>query len=314
MLAVERPDYMASGDKEMKLMSKPLASMTGYARASASAEGSNFQVEMKSVNARGLDVRMRLASGLEALEIPARKRISAALSRGSISLSITLQREGAGGEVAINEQALGAVLDALDALSGRIEADRPRLDGILGLKGVLELRDAQLGVTAEENLHAAIMQALDQCLVDLHQSRRAEGDHLREILLNQIDQIEILVSQADAHPSRAQETILSRLRKQISDLEGTGLSEERLHQEAMLLATKADIREELDRLKAHIHAAREHVATGGPIGRKLDFLSQEFNREANTLCAKANAVELTAIGLDLKAVIDQLREQVQNIE
>lgn len=295
-------------------MSKPLASMTGYARASAHAEGCNFQIELKSVNARGLDVRLRMAPGLEVLEIPARRRISAALARGSVSLSISMSREGAGGELAINQQALGAVLDALDALSGRIEADRPRLDGILGLKGVLELREASLGAEAEENLHVTIISTLDHCLEDLHHSRRAEGDQLRDVLLDQIDQIEALVAQADAHPSRQQETVLGRLRQQIDDLAGTGLSEERLHQEAMLLATKADIREELDRLRAHIHAARQHIANGGPIGRKLDFLAQEFNREANTLCAKANAVELTAIGLDLKAVIDQMREQVQNVE
>ncbi len=295
-------------------MSKPLASMTGYARAAGYAEGCNFQIELKTVNARGLDIRLRLASGLEVLEIPLRQRIGAALARGAVSASISLQREGAGGELAINQQALGAVLDALDALAGRIEADRPRLDGILGLKGVLELREASLAPEVEEHLHSQIIATLDHCLEELHHSRRAEGDHLRDVLLSQITQIENLVSLAETHPSRQQENIATRLRAQVAELSETGLTEERLHQEAMLLATKADIREELDRLRAHIHAARQHVASGGPIGRKLDFLAQEFNREANTLCSKANAVELTTIGLDLKAVIDQMREQVQNIE
>lgn len=295
-------------------MSKPLASMTGYARVAGYAEGCNFQIELKTVNARGLDIRLRLASGLEVLEIPMRQRIGAALARGSVSATISLQREGAGAELAINQQALGAVLDALDALAGRIEADRPRLDGILGLKGVLELREASLGTEAEESLNAQIIATLDQSLEDLHLSRRAEGDQLRDVLLNQLTQIEILVAQADTHPSRQHENVATRLREQIAELSDAGLSEERLHQEAMLLATKADIREELDRLRVHINAARQHISSGGPIGRKLDFLAQEFNREANTLCSKANAVELTAIGLDLKAVIDQMREQVQNIE
>lgn len=298
----------------MKAMSKPLASMTGYARTAGIAEGCSFQVELKSVNSRGLDIRMRLAPGLDALEVEARKRIAAALTRGSVSLNISIQRDTASSELAINEQALGAVLSALDALSGRIEADRPRLDGILGLKGVLEVRDNQLNEDAEQRLHTAILQSLDACLEDLHLSRRAEGRQLREVLMDRIEEIANLAEQAENHPSRNRDTILERLEQQVADLGGTGLNEERLHQEALLLATKADIREELDRLQAHTHAARQHLTEGGPVGRKLDFLSQEFNREANTLCSKANAVELTAIGLDLKAAIDQLREQVQNIE
>lgn len=298
----------------MKAMSKPLASMTGYARTTGTAEGCGFQIELKTVNSRGLDIRLRLATGLDALEVEARKRINASLARGAVSLNISVQREGAAAEVAINEQALGAVLSALDALSGRIEADRPRLDGILSLKGVLEIRENQLNDDAEQRLRTAILQSLDDCLEDLHHSRRAEGRQLRDVLLDRVDEIEVLTERAENHPSRERDAILERLSQQIADLGGNGLNDERLHQEAMLLATKADIREELDRLRAHINAAREYLSTGGPVGRKLDFLSQEFNREANTLCSKANAVELTAVGLDLKAAIDQLREQVQNIE
>ena len=169
---------------------------------------------------------------------------------------------------------------------------------------------------AEEQLHAAVLDSVDECLEDLVVSRRAEGDRLTNVLIARIEEIEALTKQAEEHPSRTREVILERLRQQIADLSeaDSGFSEERLHQEAMLLATKADIREELDRLTAHVKSARQLIAQGGPAGRKLDFLSQEFNREANTLCSKSNAVELTAIGLDLKAAIDQLREQVQNIE
>lgn len=303
-------------EQGMKTMTKPLASMTGFARAGGNIHGYGFQIEMKSVNARGLDVRMRLASGLDALEPELRKRIGAVITRGALSLSISLKKENAGSEVVINEQALGTVLDALDVLSGRIEADRPRLDGVLALKGVLETRETPLSDEAEENLYAAILEQTEICLDDLLSSRRTEGDRLTNILIERIEEIETLTGQADSHPSRTREAILERLRQQIAELSenGPGLSEERLHQEAMLLATKADIREELDRLVAHVKSARQLIANGGPVGRKLDFLSQEFNREANTLCAKSNAVDLTAIGLDLKAAIDQLREQVQNIE
>lgn len=297
-------------------MTKPLASMTGYARTQGAAEGTSFQIEIKSVNARGLDARMRLAPGLDALEPDIRRRVAERLARGSISLAASLQRESAASEVVINQNALGAVLDALDALNGKVEADRPRLDGILGLKGVLETRETELTPDAEENLKRAFMEELEVCLDDLIASRQVEGDRLCTILIDRIEEIERLTAAAEAHPSRSKDAVMERLRQQVAELmdAAPGLNEERLHQEAALLATKVDIREELDRLKAHIAAARQLILDGGPVGRKLDFLSQEFNREANTLCSKSNAVELTAIGLDLKAVIDQVREQVQNVE
>lgn len=300
----------------MRQVTQPLASMTGYARATGSAQGVGFTCEIKSVNSRGLDVRMRLAPGFDSIEGELRRRIGKVISRGSITFNLNLDREGVGGEVVINQQALGTVLDALDLLAGRIEAEMPRLDGILALKGVLEQRETPMGAEAEEALHAAILEAADVCIDDLVASRRVEGDRLTNVLIERVGEIESLTAQAEAHPSRGRNVILERLRQQIGDLTaaGVGLSEERLAQEALLLATKADIREELDRLTAHIANARQLITNGGPVGRKLDFLSQEFNREANTLCSKSNAVELTAIGLDLKAAIDQFREQVQNIE
>jgi len=239
-----------------------------------------------------------------------------ALSRGAVTVNLNIDREGEGGRVVINQAALDAVLAAVADISLRMNLPRPTPDGVLALKGVLEQHDAPLDADAEERLHAAIYAAIDAALGDLQAARQAEGLHLRDILLGQIAEIARLRDLAEAHPGRGRDVILARLREQIADLlaSGAGMSEDRLAQEALLLATKADIREELDRLKAHIAAARQLLADGGPVGRKLDFLSQEFNREANTLCSKSNAVELTAIGLDLKAVIDQLREQVQNLE
>jgi uncharacterized protein (TIGR00255 family) len=297
-------------------MGTPLASMTGYARANGAVPGIAFSVELKSVNSRGLDIRARLTPGYDALEPEIRRRITKALNRGAVTINLNIDREGEGGRVVINQAALDAVLAAVADISSRMNLPRPSPDGVLALKGVLEQHDAPLDTDAEERLHQAIYGQVDAALADLQIARQAEGRHLQDILLGQIEEISRLRDLAEAHPGRGRDVILARLKEQVADLlaSGAGLSEDRLAQEALLLATKADIREELDRLRAHIAAARQLIADGGPVGRKLDFLSQEFNREANTLCSKSNAVELTAIGLDLKAVIDQLREQVQNLE
>jgi uncharacterized protein (TIGR00255 family) len=296
-------------------VSQSLASMTGYARANGAVAGASFICEIKSVNSRGLDIRLRLASGFDSLESEIRQLIGKILTRGSITCNLSVERDGAGGHVLVNEQALATVLAAMGELSGKIVATAPSLDGILALKGVLEQRDLPMTAAAEEALGNAIMEGVSQALVDLVLARRQEGGRIAAVLLERLDEIENLIAQAESHPARSRDAILARLRQQLDDLAGDiTLPEERLAQEALLLATKADIREELDRLVAHLGSARQLIAGGGAVGRRLDFLAQEFNREANTLCSKSNAVELTSIGLDLKAAIDQLREQVQNIE
>lgn len=297
-------------------MSAVLASMTGYARAGGTLPGIGFSVEIKSVNGRGLDLRMRLASGFDALESEIRRLIGKSITRGSLTVSLNVDREGEGGRVVVNHQALEAVLEGFKWLAGRVDADKPSLDGILALRGVLEQHESPLSADAEEALNVAILGAVAEAVTGLVAARREEGARIAAILTERIDEIAALTKAAEIHPGRSRDAILARLRQQVADLSeaSPSLSDERLAQEAVLLATKADIREELDRLGAHIAAARQLIAGGGPVGRKLDFLSQEFNREANTLCSKSNDVALTAIGLDLKAVIDQLREQVQNIE
>lgn len=296
-------------------MSHALASMTGYARATGAVPGASFTCEIKSVNSRGLDIRMRLPPGFDALESEIRQLIGKMVSRGSISCNLAVEREGAGGHVRLNQQALDTVLAAIAELGTRLVAAPPSLDGILALPGVLEQRDQPLSAAAEDSLGIAIIEAVSQSLVDLVLARRQEGSRIAVVLLDRLAEIEVLIARAETHPARGREVIRERLRQQIADLAiDVTLSEDRLAQEALLLATKADIREELDRLVAHLGSARQLIAGGGAVGRRLDFLSQEFNREANTLCSKSNAVELTAIGLDLKAAIDQLREQVQNIE
>jgi uncharacterized protein (TIGR00255 family) len=294
----------------------PLASMTGYARAAGALPGVGFTVEIKSVNGRGLDLRLRLAAGFDVLEAEIRRVIGKSITRGSLTVSLTVDREGEGGRVVVNHQALEAVLEGFRWLESRVDADKPRLDGILALRGVLEQHETALSADDEEALSAAILTAVAEAVAGLAAARREEGARIAAILSERIDEIAALTKAAEIHPGRSRDAILARLRQQVADLSEASptLSDERLAQEAVLLATKADIREELDRLGAHIAAARQLLASGGPVGRKLDFLSQEFNREANTLCSKSNDVALTAIGLDLKAVIDQLREQVQNIE
>jgi len=293
-----------------------LASMTGYARAGGHVAACTFQCEIKSVNGRGLDIRLRLAPGLDALEAEVRRRIAERLARGSVSVTISFSRQGAAGELVLNESALDTVLLAMANLAGRIDVDRPRPEGILSLKGVLEQRDAPLAPSEEDELFSAILDGVDQALGDLIAARRAEGERLATVLQDRLAEIGRLTAEAENHPSRTRAAIEARLQRQLSEMQGLApaLPEERLAQEALLLFSKADIREELDRLGAHVAAAQRLLHQGGAVGRKLDFLAQEFNREANTLCAKSNAVDLTAIGLDLKATIDQLREQVQNIE
>jgi uncharacterized protein (TIGR00255 family) len=297
-------------------MPTSLASMTGYGRASGALPGVSFTVELKSVNGRGLDMRMRLSSGFDGLEGEIRRIVGRAVTRGSLTVTLNVDREGEGGRVVVNHQALEAILDGFKWLETRVEAGRPTLDGIMALRGVLEQHETLLSAEEEEALNGAILAAVEQAVAALAANRQQEGARIASILGERIDEIAALTKAAELHPGRSRDAMLARLRQQVADLSEANptLSEERLAQEAMLLATKADIREELDRLVAHVAAARQLIAGGGPAGRKLDFLSQEFNREANTLCSKSNDVALTAIGLDLKAVIDQLREQVQNIE
>ncbi len=294
-------------------MTSRLASMTGYARSDAAFGAARLRVELKSVNGRGLDIRTRLAPGLDAFDIPLRQLLSQSLSRGSVNLSVSVERQGAAGAVTVNQAALDTVLAAIQSLAQRVDAQRPTLDGILALPGVLAVEEGK--ALDEEGLEPVLMAAAREAIAGLLKSRLEEGARIAEILSAQIDTIAALVEEADSHPARSRDTIAARLSQQVDALrQEADISPERLAQEALVLATKADIQEEIDRLRAHIAGARALLASAGPVGRRLDFLAQEFNREANTLCSKSNAVELTAIGLDLKAAIDQLREQVQNIE
>jgi len=293
-----------------------IQSMTGFARQEGEAEGCRFVWELRSVNGKGLDVRLRLPQGFEALEQPVRKAAAAALTRGNLQVSLSINAKGAAVEAVVNEAALEAVIGLVDKLASRIDARKPALDGILNIKGVLEFRDPELSDETRSARDKAVLAGFMLALEALKAMRLSEGSALGKILGQQVDGIEALTLAVEADPSRSPEAIRARLAEQVAALmdSGAGLDRDRLYMEAALLATKSDLREEIDRLKAHVEAARALLSGDGAAGRRLDFLAQEFNRETNTVCSKSNAAPVTAIGLDLKVLIDQFREQVQNLE
>jgi uncharacterized protein (TIGR00255 family) len=293
-----------------------LSSMTGFARSHGVSGPYAWAWEIKSVNGKGLDLRLRLPPGWDAIEAAVRARAAGSLSRGSIQANLTIERTGATPIVHVNTAVLEALLAAAHQLSRRIEASPPTLDGLLGLKGVIEIGEAVESEEERRNAEAAAIAGFAKTVEALAQMRRQEGAALARVLAARLGEIAGLTERAELVPGRRPEAIRNRLAEQVAALlvQSDRFDADRLHQEAILIATKADVREELDRLAAHVAQAQALTEQGGPIGRRLDFLAQELNREANTLCAKANDVELTNIGLELKAAVEQFREQVQNVE
>lgn len=293
-----------------------LASMTGFARAEGALGERSWHWEIRSVNGRGLDLRLRVPSGFERLEPLVRDRAQKRLARGSLTIGLQLRRVETGGAIRINEAALETLLKACEGLTVSGRAAQPRADGLLAIKGVVEIDEESEDEALRAALDAALVESFDEALGKLIDMRRSEGARLKSVLTQRVDDIASLTAQADANAARSPEAIGKRLGEQVGQLLDAvpALDPQRLHQEAVMLATKADIREELDRLAAHVVAARELLEAKGAVGRKLDFLTQEFNREVNTVCSKSNDVELTRIGLEMKSVVDQLREQIQNVE
>jgi uncharacterized protein (TIGR00255 family) len=293
-----------------------LSSMTGFARSQGVTGAYAWAWEIKSVNAKGLDLRLRLPPGWDAVEVPARSRASDKLSRGTVYANLTVDRKGVAPVVKVNEPVLAAVLATLKSLSGKIDAAPPGLDGILALKGVIEVTDADESESERRAAESAIIAGFETALADLVTMRRAEGATLAKLLAARLADIAALTARAEAAPGRKPAAIKARLAEQVANLLSASerFDSDRLHQEAILIATRADIREELDRLVSHVAQAQKLIADGGAVGRRLDFLAQELNRESNTLTAKANDAELTTVGLELKSVVEQFREQVQNLE
>lgn len=294
----------------------PISSMTGFARASGERQGLFWQWEIKSVNGKALDVRLRLPTGFEALETPVRAALAAAFRRGNLQVSLSVSGQIGRETVRLNQDILDRLVAAGEALRNQIGGEALRADVLLSIKGVVEVASMPEDEGEAEARNAAMLASFGEALAALGVARREEGGRLQAIVTAQVARIAELAEAARTNPSRTPQAVRARLAEQIGRIMETGmaLDPDRLHQEAVIAATRADIQEELDRLGSHVEAAHALLAADEAVGRKFDFLAQEFNREANTLCSKASDRSLTAIGLDLKTVIDQLREQVQNIE
>jgi uncharacterized protein (TIGR00255 family) len=294
-----------------------LQSMTGFARAAGEHAGTTLAWEVKSVNGKSVELRLRLPQGFEQLEPVVRQTVQKRFSRGSFQATLTVGRAvGVQAQPVVNEAFLKDIAGLAKRLEEQFGVAPATADGLLALRGVLDIPETTETSDMRAALDAAIASVLDSALSDLEAARRMEGEALRSLLGGHIDVIEALTLRAEADPSREPAAIRQKIAEQVRLIldAAANLDEARLYQEAAFLATKADIREEIDRLKTHVASGRALLAGGGAIGRKLDFLAQEFNRESNTLCSKSNAAAVTAIGLELKAVVDQFREQVQNLE
>lgn len=291
-----------------------IQSMTGFAREAGVTGLHAWAWEIRSVNARGLDVRVRVPPGFEAVSEAARKRLTATFARGTLHVSLNLTSDATPARPRINRDALAALLDAAGAIAVPPGVGPVTMDGLLAIRGVVEF--AEEGEDVPALLGAPVLADLERVAQALEQARLSEGRALEAVIEGHLATIARLTAEAESHPGRSVEAIRARLGSQVQALleASPALDPQRLHQEATLLAVRADIREEIDRLHAHVGALRDLLAQGGAIGRKLDFLAQEFGRESSTLCAKAGDPGLSRIGLDLRTTVDQLREQVQNVE
>jgi uncharacterized protein (TIGR00255 family) len=294
----------------------PLSSMTGFARVAGIWTDQSWAWEIRSVNAKGFDLRLRLPNGLDAVDTEARRMIGQVIIRGTVHVSLDLTRPVRTPVVRINDALVADLAKRLSIAASSSGLAPPSIDALLGIKGVVETEEQQPTDDEQQARDKALLESFEEALVALCAARQDEGEALRRLLTTQITRIEELTVAADTLPARSADAVRNRIARLVDEITGVShiIDPQRLHQEAVLIAVKADVREELDRLKAHVAQAKDLLVRSGSIGRKLDFLAQEFSRETNTLCAKSNDVGLTAIGLDLKAVVEQFREQVQNVE
>ncbi len=293
-----------------------LVSMTGFAEAQGSRSGAHWRWEAKSVNGRGLDLRLRLPQGFDGIEAAARVLAADRFKRGNIQASLTYEVAASQRGLRIDAVALASAVQIAKEVAAETGLRPASVDGLLALKGII-VQDEALEMDNRERggRDAAILETLAASFDALARARANEGAKLGAVLEAQMAEIARLTQAAGVLGAAQPMSLRAKLEQQVKDLVGPGtVSPERLAQEIALLAVRADIREELDRLAAHVGEAKKLLSSGEAVGRKLDFLAQEFNREANTLCSKSSDVELTRVGLGLKAVIDQFREQAQNVE
>lgn len=288
-----------------------LQSMTGFARVTGQNDKFQWAWELRSVNGKGLDMRFRIPPGWERLDPIVRAALQKSFKRGSMAINLELKPVAGQQSLQINQDLLGQLVEACKKLG-----EEPRLDRLLNIRGVLENNDDKSDAANDGGLQKKILDSLHEAIASLKSHRGEEGQRTYDMLQDHLAKIGELVPAAATCAGAQPSAIRNKINQQINDLldKSNAIDEDKLAQEAAILAVKADIREELDRLSAHITAGQELIESGGVIGRKLDFLCQEFNREANTLCSKSSDIQLTQIGLDLKATIDQLREQAANIE
>jgi len=295
-----------------------LRSMTGFSRVLGGSPDRqlSWSIEIRSVNARGLDLKLRLPTGFDGLEAPIRGVAARFVTRGACQIQLGLERSGGASLPRLNDAVLDHLYAQASAAAVRLGAGSVALGSLLTLPGVIETREQALTSDDIADLEAPILRDVESGLERMIAMREREGAALRRVLDERLHRIEALTVAADALPSRDPARVREKLGTQLQALlqDGPALDPQRLHQEAALIATRADIREEIDRLKAHVGAARDLLGAGEPVGRRLDFLAQELARESNTLCAKSNDIALTSIGLDLKTLVEQFREQVQNVE
>jgi uncharacterized protein (TIGR00255 family) len=297
-----------------------LASMTGFARESGTTpDGTSFVWELRSVNGRGLDVRLRLPNGLDAVEPALREAAGRRLKRGNVSATLTLKREERAPRLTPDPAALDQAIALATSVAARLGAPPPRAEAVLALPGVLRAEVAEPDEAVEEARRAAILTSFETALAGLVAARGREGAQLATILAALLDEIaalrEAAATEAATQPEAQRQRLMENLAKLLGETDArTRIPEERLAAEVAMLAQRSDVREELDRLAAHIAEARRLLAAGDAVGRKLEFLTQEFVREANTLCSKSASVGLTRLGLELKAAIERLREQAANVE
>ena len=295
-----------------------IRSMTGFASASGALEGWSWSWELRAVNGKGLDLRLRVPDWVEGLEVALRKQVTAEVARGNITCNLRIASAENDGTLQVNTAQVDTLLAALQEIEARamdagVSLAPSRASDILTMRGVLEQSDQAQDIDA---LREVLLAEFPAVLEDFNAMRRQEGAALADVMQDQLNEVETLAAKAAALADARKEDAAANLRRNLARVmdSSEGADADRVAQELALIAVKADVTEEIDRLAAHVAAARALIGQGGPVGRKLDFLMQEFNREANTLCAKAQSTELTTVGLALKAVIDQMREQVQNVE
>jgi len=295
----------------------PITSMTGFARVEGSWQDIRWTWELKSVNSKGLDVRYRLPSGLEAHDRAVKSIVAGGLARGNVNCQLSMESGDAGVQLVVNERALDSAVVAAKRSAEKYGLELPKIADLMALRGVVDVQDSELSEEDRQDRDSAILETLKQAVEALAKDRGREGEHLYTALRQRVDEIDLLTRRAEQDVSGQVDAIRAKLSAQIAEALGdTGITieQERLAQETAVLALKADVSEETDRLHAHVLAARDLLDADEPVGRKFDFLAQEFGREANTLASKAASNELSAIALELKVVIDQMREQIQNVE